>query len=111
LKTILAWPALSLRGTALLLATLVVLVELAFRRFAPKSNAYRHWSAFFEAVGSVWTAVLLSLVYVVSVGTTGLVMRLFGRDPLDRALVPEPTFWRPYQANPMGARAAVRHQF
>jgi len=38
-------------------------------------------------------------------------MRLFGKDPLDRKLKAEPTFWREHEPNPLGPAAAVRHQF
>ena len=80
----------------------MVLVELGFRRFAPKSKAYARWTAFFQGIGSVWTAVILSLVYVLSVGPIGVLMRLFGKDPLDRELAPEPSFWRAHEPNPLG---------
>ena len=103
--------ALTLRWKVLALATMVVLVELAFRRLAPKSRAYAHWTAFFQGLGKVWTAVLLAIVYVVSVGPIGLVMRLFGHDPLDRRLAPEPSFWRAHEPNPLGPERAARHQF
>jgi hypothetical protein len=99
------------RYRLLALAVLVVLVELGLRRFAPGSRFYAGWKAFFEAVGAVWTAVLLAVVYVVSVGPIGLVMRLAGRDPLDRGLGQEPSFWRQHEANPLGVEAAARHQF
>jgi hypothetical protein len=103
--------ALPLRGKILAFATVVVLVELAFRRFAPRSRAYARWTAFFQGIGKVWTAVLLGVVYLVSVGAVGIVMRLIGRDPLDRTLKPEPTFWRSHEPNPLGPEASVRHQF
>jgi hypothetical protein len=99
------------RGKLLALATSVVLVELAFRRFAPKSRAYARWTGFFQGIGTVWTAVILSLVYVLSVGPIGLGMRLMGKDPLDRGLAPEPSFWRPHEPNPLGPERAARHQF
>ena len=86
-------------------------MELAFRRFAPKSQAYKRWTAFFQAIGSVWTAVLLSVVYTLSVGPVGLIQRLMGKDPLDRGLAPEPTFWRAHEPNPLGPERAARHQF
>ena len=92
-------------------ATTVMLVELAFRRFAPTSVAYARWTKFFQAIGKVWTAVILSVVYVGSVGLIGVIMRLFGKDPLDRKLDAEPTFWREHEPNPLGPAAAVRHQF
>jgi len=89
----------------------VVAIEVCFRRFAPRSPAYKAWTRFFEAVGSVWTAVLLAGVYFVSVSLVAVGMRLFGKDPLDRALLPEPSFWRRHEPNPLGPAAAARHQF
>ncbi len=107
-----AWAAgLPWRYKLLAAATAVVLVELALRRFAPKSRFYAGWKATFEAIGSVWTAVLLAVVYVFSVGPIGLVMRLVGNDPLDRALAPRPTFWHAHEPNPLGVERAARHQF
>ncbi|HEY7516495.1 MAG TPA: SxtJ family membrane protein [Vicinamibacteria bacterium] len=89
----------------------MVVVELLFRRLAPGSAAYRRWTAFFQGIGAVWTAVLLALIYLVSVGPISVVMRLRDRDPLDRALRPEPSFWRAHEPNPLGPLAAARHQF
>jgi membrane-associated protease RseP (regulator of RpoE activity) len=107
-----AWSAaLSWRWKLVGLATIVVLVELGLRRFAPKSRAYVRWTGFFEGLGKVWTAVLLAIVYVFSVGPVGLVMRFFGHDPLDRRLAPEPSFWRAHEPNPLGPERAARHQF
>jgi hypothetical protein len=108
LATIAAWP---FRGKVLLFATSVVLIELAFRRFAPKSRAYARWTSFFQAIGMVWTAVLLSVIYIFSVGPVSLFMKLSGKDPLDRALEREASFWRAHDPNPLGPAAAVRHQF
>jgi Saxitoxin biosynthesis operon protein SxtJ len=93
------------------LACTVFLVELAFRRWGRGSEAYRAWTRFFEGIGKVWTAVILSLVYLLSVGPVGLVMRLLGRDLLDRTLAAEPSFWRAHEPNPMGPAASARHQF
>ena len=109
---VLAWfAALSWRWKVVALATIMVLVELGFRRFAPKSRAYARWTGFFQGLGKVWTAVLLALVYVFSVGPVGLAMRLLGHDPLDRRLAPEPSFWRAHEPNPLGPERAARHQF
>jgi len=102
---------LSLRYKVLSFATIVVLVELGFRRLGPKSRAYARWTRFFQGIGSVWTAVLLSIVYLLSVGPIGIVMRLLGKDPLDRGLAPEPSFWRAHDPNPLGPERAARHQF
>ena len=102
---------LSLRWKLVAFATVVVLVELGFRRLAPKSRAYARWTAVFQGLGTVWPAVLLGIVYVFSVGPVGLVMRLIGHDPLDRRLAPEPSFWRAHEPNPLGPERAARHQF
>jgi len=102
---------LPLRWKILAFATTVVLIEIAFRQLAPKSRAYAGWTRFFQGLGIVWTAVLLAIVYVISVGPIGLGMRLTGRDPLDRRLEPEPSFWRSHEPNPLGPQRAARHQF
>jgi hypothetical protein len=95
----------------LVLATTVLVVELALRRFAPKSSVYKKWTHVFESIGVVWTAILLSLVYFLSVSLVALLVKLFGKDPLDRGLDAEASFWRAHEPNPLGAAAAVRHQF
>jgi saxitoxin biosynthesis operon SxtJ-like protein len=95
----------------LIFATTVVLIELAFRRVAPRSAAYRRWTAFFEGIGAVWAAVILGIIYFLSVSLTSLGLKLAGKDPLDRTLQPEPSFWRTHVPNPLGPAAAARHQF
>jgi hypothetical protein len=105
------YAGLALRWKLLSLATVVVVVELAFRRFAPRSHAYARWTRFFQGIGSVWTAVILSVVYLLSVGPIGLGMRLLGKDPLDRSLAAEPSFWRLHEPNPLGPERAAHHQF
>ena len=99
------------RHRLLAFACSILLIELAFRGLAPKSVAYAKWTGFFKAMGTVWTAVILSIVYLLSVGPISLGMRLLGKDPLDRSLEQEPTFWRPHDQNQLGPEAAVRHQF
>jgi len=112
LQDVIAWIGdLPLRWKVLCLASTIVLVELAFRHLAPRSKAYEKWTAFFRGIGVVWTAIILSVVYVVSVGPIGLGMRLLRQDPLDRGLGAEPTFWRAHEPNPLGAARAARHQF
>jgi hypothetical protein len=107
-ETVVTWIA---RHKALSFACAILLTEIALRRLLPKSRIYAKWTAFFVAIGSVWTAVILSLVYLLSVGPIGLGWRLLGKDPLDRSLRREPTFWRRHEPNPLGPAAAVRHQF
>ncbi|HEY7412025.1 MAG TPA: hypothetical protein VII13_14855 [Vicinamibacteria bacterium] len=93
------------------LATTVFLTELLLRRFARGSAFYKKWTHGLEKVGAFWTAVILSIVYFVSVSLVSIFMRLFGKDPLDRSLAPEASFWRAHEPNPLGPQAAARHQF
>jgi hypothetical protein len=95
----------------LALATTMFVVEVVLRTFAAKSRAYKAWQHGIEAVGSVWTAILLSFVYVLSVGPISACIRLFGKDPLDRAIGDRPSTWHAHEPNPLGAYAAARHQF
>jgi hypothetical protein len=104
-----AWPIH--RKVLFSVAVLVFLTELAFRRFAPRSRAYATWTRGFQAVGKFWTGIILSIVYFVSVAGVSAGMRLFGKDPLDRKLDREPTWWRRHEPNPLGPQAAARHQF
>jgi hypothetical protein len=95
----------------LVFASIVVVIELLFRRLAPRSAAYAKWTAFFEGIGHVWTSVILALVYFLSVSVVSVFVRFFLKDPLDRRLDAEPSFWRTHEPNPLGAVAAARHQF
>ena len=95
----------------LLLACTVLVVELAFRRFAPHSRAYAAWTGFFLRLGHLWSIVILSVIYFVSVALVSLGMRLLRRDLLDKSLAPAPTFWKSHEPNPLGPQAAARHQF
>jgi hypothetical protein len=108
-QKIAAWPMH--RKVLLTVAVLVFLTELAFRRFAPRSRAYAQWTRGFQAVGKFWTGIILSIVYFVSVAGVSAFMRLLGKDPLDRKLDREPTWWRRHDPNPLGPQAASRHQF
>jgi carbamoyltransferase len=60
-------------------------------------RAYRAWMRIALPIGRVLTAALLALIYLLVVTPVGLLLRLFGRDPL--AQRPDPratTYWRPY---------------
>lgn len=92
-------------------AVLVFTVEVLFRTFGRRTRAYKAWTRAFEAIGHVWSVVILAIIYFLSVGPTSLLMRLAGKDLLDARLDPEPSFWRKHEPNPLGAARAARHQF
>lgn len=107
-----AWlGALTAQKKILAAACLIFVVELVLRYLAPRSALYARWTAAFAAIGRVWTIVLLSIIYVVSVGPIALIMRVRGTDLLDRKLTPEPTFYRPHEPGPLPPGDAARHQF
>ncbi len=68
------------------------------------------WMAGAHALGWFNTRVLLGLVYFLVMTPTGVVMRLIGRDPLDRRLKDRPTYWieRKQHADPRGS---MEHRF
>ena len=92
-------------------ATTAFVIELTLRKVAPRSKVYAGWKHGMEKVAQFWTAIILSIVYFGSVAGVSLFMKLFGKDPLDRRLGPEPSFWRSHEPNPLGPLAAARHQF
>jgi hypothetical protein len=91
--------------------SVILVAEFGLGRLAPRSKAYAGWKAGVEVLDQFWTGIILSIIYVLSVGPVGLGMRALGKDPLDRGLAAEPTFWRPHEPNPLGIEAASRHQF
>ncbi len=95
----------------LAVATTMFVVELILRRFARGTPLYEKWTAFFEGIGAFWSAIILSLVYFVSVAGIWVFVKLLGKDLLDRRLDEEPSFWRVHEPNPLGPMAASRHQF
>jgi hypothetical protein len=106
------WAGFAPHTRVLLLAAVTVfLTELALRRFARHSRFYAGWTRAFQAVGHVWTMVILSLIYLVAVGPISLGMRLRGKDLLDRRLGTQSSVWRDHVPNPLGPEAAARHQF
>jgi hypothetical protein len=75
-------------------------------KFAPTNNLqppegkktlwrrlYGYWMGFAKVLGKINTIVLLTLVYVVIIGPVALVLKVFGRDLLDRRPEPRSSYW------------------
>ncbi len=92
LPAVLAGLAATLGGLALLAPRLLV-------------GVHKVWMAGAHTLGWFNTRVLLGLVYFVVMTPTGIVMRLLGRDPLDRQLGDRASYWveRRRHANPRGS--------
>ena len=90
-----SWP-LVLRGDeprvwAGLIAGGLIMVGLAFP--VALGPVYRIWMRGAEALGWLNTRVLLGVVYFLVMTPIGVLMRLIGRDPLDRRLGDRPSYW------------------
>ena len=55
--------------------------------------AYEYWMKFARALGKANAFVLLTLVYVVVIGPAAIVLKILGRDLLDRKAEPGSTHW------------------
>jgi len=71
-------------------------VVLSLCRFVPPlfKLVYRFWIGFSIVIGYFISRVLLSLVFFLVIMPTGLIMRLVGKDPMDRKLEPNAaSYW------------------
>lgn len=93
-----------LGGLAILLAGLAVVAPNLL------SPVHRVWMQVAYALGWFNTRVLLAIVYFLVMTPIGIVMRLLGRDPLDRRLGDRPSYWveRRRAGDP---RASMEHRF
>ncbi len=58
------------------------------------------WMALGLVLGTIVTSIILTLVFVIAVTPIGLIMRMIGRDPMERKLDPQAaTYWLPKERN------------
>jgi len=73
-------------------AGLVILVFLLVT--AARRPIYLAWSYALYPIGYLITLVLMAIVYYLVITPTGLLMRLFGRDPMSRKFQPDAaSYW------------------
>jgi len=90
------WPVLfraqGPRLWALALAVALVVPALVL----PRSLTYVHrgWMAVGEALGWINTRIILSVIFYALVTPMGILMRRFGRDPMQRRFEPDATTYR-----------------
>ncbi len=58
---------------------------------------FKLWLKVAHAIGWFNTQLLLSIVFIFVFIPTGLVMRLFRKDPMKRKMLVEGTYWEPYE--------------
>ncbi len=68
------------------------------------------WMGVAHALGWFNTRLILGLVHFLVITPTGLVMRLVGRDPMDRRLMDRQSYWVTRPKHPPD-RSAMEHQF
>lgn len=77
-----------LGGIGAVLVVLGLIVPLVLR------PVYRVWMALALVLGFVMTHVLMTIIYYLLITPIGLLLRVFGKDPLHRDLDPEaPSYW------------------
>ena len=105
------WPAIfrgqNLRLWALLAGGVLVIPGLLMPGFL--APFYRVWMAVGRALGWVNTRLILGLTYYIVFAPVGLVMRLLGRDPMQRGREPEAETYR-VSRHPRPP-SHMRHQF
>ena len=71
----------------------------------------RRWMAVAGAVGAFNARVILSIFYYLIITPVGLVMRLFGRDPLDRRLRTGDSYWQKRSPEQAPSRERYARQY
>ena len=85
---------ISARRAAIVASTAGAVLVCTSAFFPLWLKAFRVWMKFAEVLSWVMTRVLLSIFFFLVLTPTGLVMRLFGRAPLDLAWKDgRPTYW------------------
>jgi len=87
-----------------------VLVALALVAPAALRLVYRAWMLLGHALGWVNTRLLLGATYFLLLLPTGLVLRVMGRDPLDRRLRDRGSYWVTRENSPVG-KALMERRF
>ncbi len=71
----------------------------------------RGWMRFAAVVGAFNARIILGLAYYLVITPVGVVMRLFGRDPLDRRLRTGDSYWRKRPPQPPATRERYARQY
>lgn len=91
----------------------LILIMLPLIAFSPiiLRPVFRLWLKVAHAIGWFNTQVLLSVVFILIFIPTGLVMRLFRRDPMKRKMATEETYWEPYEIEGLKDKGRYERQF
>lgn len=99
----------SLISFALIFISGVLLLSLAFSPLILKP-VFNVWLRIAHVIGRVNTHILLFLIFVFIFMPVGLLMRLFGKDPMQRK-IKEETYWEPYEVAGIKDKSRYERQF
>jgi len=74
------------------------------------SKIFGYWSALGHIIGVIMTPVHMFIVYTLVFGPSKLILSAMGKDPMDRKLAKEPTFWRKKESH-AASLENLRHTF
>ncbi len=100
----------SILSYALIGLVLVILPIIAFSPIILRP-VFKLWLKVAHAVGWFNTQLLLSIVFLLVFIPTGLVMRLFRKDPMKRKMLAEGTYWEPYELEGLKDKNRYERQF
>jgi hypothetical protein len=89
-------------------------VALALCRLIPPlfRGIYRVWIQFSVVLGYFISRIILTLVFFLVITPTGLIMKLVGKDPMERKLDPlAPTYWQAKEQEPNPSIERYERQF
>ena len=91
----------------------LVLVLLSMIAFSPNvlRPVFNLWLKIAHAIGWFNTQLLLSIVFILVFIPTGLIMRLFRKDPMKRKMLAEGTYWEPYELEGLKDKNRYERQF
>ncbi len=91
----------------------LVLLILSIVAFSPTllRPVFKLWLKVAHAVGWFNTQLLLSIVFILVFIPTGLIMRLFRKDPMKRKILAEGTYWEPYELEGLKDKKRYERQF
>ncbi len=92
-------------GLVLLILPIVAFVPIFLR------PVFHLWLKVAHAIGWFNTQLLLSIVFIFIFIPTGLVMRLFRKDPMKRKMLAEGTYWEPYSLEGIKDKSRYERQF
>ncbi|MCK5010681.1 MAG: hypothetical protein KAS98_09360, partial [Deltaproteobacteria bacterium] len=72
---------------------------------------FRLWLKIAHAIGRFNTQLLLGAAFILVHIPTGLVMRLFRRDPMKRKIQADGTYWESYQLEGLKDKSRYERQF